>query len=112
VLANIKQVLNLDLKLFSECYVNHQKGPNNSMLHNMEMVMGFDPTILPAQRKRERKESHGFGVNSIFVEAPIEALTHNITLMCECVNFLVWLTFMITVVPFQIRHKLNCFLIC
>ncbi len=66
MLANIKRVLNLDLKLFSECYVNHQKGPNNSMVHNMEMIMGFDSTVLPAERKREGKESHGFGANCHF----------------------------------------------
>jgi hypothetical protein len=32
--------------------------------------------------------------------------------MCECVIFFVSLTFIFTVVPFQIQHKLNYFLIC
>ncbi len=49
---------------------------------------------------------------AIFVKAPIEASTQNVTVMCECVIFFVSLTFIFTVVPFQIQHKLNYFLIC
>jgi len=34
---------------------------------------------------------------TICVKAPIKAITHSMALMCECANFLVWLTFMIII---------------
>jgi hypothetical protein len=57
-------------------------------------------TTLPTLKKKEktddkRREFKTIVLAIIFVKATIKAMTHSITLMCECTNFLARLTFMI-----------------
>jgi hypothetical protein len=42
---------------------------------------------------------------TICVKALIKAITHSMALMCECTNFLVWLTFMIIITTCLFSQK-------
>jgi hypothetical protein len=65
---------------------------NDEMKNLVNEEKGYDGWL------QEKKAPPWMKYMTIFVKALIETITCNIGLMCECANFLVWLTFMITTI--------------